>query len=111
MFWRLYPKERLGRNDNLIIDATFYRRSWRDRLREAAEGERLLTVFVDCSLETCLKRNREREKPVPEEAIYIIWNEFERPVVHDVHIDTDEVGVERAVETIMRALSSLSTAP
>lgn len=100
--------ERLGGHEHLLIDATFYRRAWRDRLRDVVGGaDRVVTVFVDCSLETCLRRNREREVPIPEAAVRMIWREFERPIDPDVHFFTDETSVEEAVEKIMAELERL----
>jgi len=95
---------RLGRQEHLVLDGTFYRKIWRDRLREIAPDERVMTVFNDCSLETCLKRNRERASPIPEKAINIIWNMFERPDQPEVYIDTENIGVGEAVEIILKEL-------
>ena len=98
-------ERRLGKQKYLIIDATFYRKRWRDRLREiTSDEERVVTIFIDCSLETCLERNREREKPIPEEAIRIIWNEFERLDDYDTYINTEKVGISKAVDIILRQL-------
>ena len=57
-----------GRVRYLILDGTFYRKEWRDRIREIAEGkgEEVFTVYVTCSLETCLERNRLREEKIEE---------------------------------------------
>jgi len=100
--------ELLGGHEHLLIDATFYRRAWRDRLRDVVGGaDRVVTVFVDCSLETCLRRNREREAPIPEAAVRMIWREFERPVDPEVHVFTDETSVEGAVEKIKTELDRL----
>ena len=100
--------EMLGGHEHLLIDATFYRRAWRDRLRNVVGGaDRVVTVFVDCSLETCLRRNREREAPIPEAAVHMIWREFERPADPDVYVLTDETSVEEAVEKIMAELEKL----
>lgn len=97
--------ERLGKQEYLVIDATFYKKRWRDRLREiAGDKERVVTVFVECSLEACLRRNQEREKPIPEAAIHIIWKGFEKPEDPDIHINTEEVGVEQAVDKILKEL-------
>jgi tRNA uridine 5-carbamoylmethylation protein Kti12 len=100
--------ERLGGHEHLLIDATFYRRAWRDRLRDVVgSADRVVTVFIDCSLETCLRRNREREAPIPEAVVRMIWREFERPADPDVYVLTDETSVEGAVEKIMAELERL----
>ena len=95
----------LGKHEVLVVDATFYRKKWRERLRELASGrDRVVTVFVDCSLETCLRRNLERKDPIPDAAIHVIWNEFERPEDPEFYIDTEKLGVEEAVDKILRKI-------
>lgn len=99
--------KRLRKQEYLIVDATFYRKRWRDRLREvAADEERVVTIFIECSLETCLLRNRERETPLPEKAIQVIWKEFERLDDHDIYINTEKYGVEKAVEKILKKIKT-----
>jgi len=96
---------RIGGEGLLILDATFYKKTWRERLRTVAAGrDEVVTVFFYCSLESCLSRNRSREEPIPERAIHIIWNEFEMPENPDIYIDTDETSVEDAVLKIMEEL-------
>jgi adenylylsulfate kinase len=97
-------KKRRNKQKYLIVDGTFYRKRWREELREAAEGEEILEVFVNCSLETCLKRNRERSKPIPEAAVHIIWRTFERPENPDLEVDTDSATPEEAAQRILNAL-------
>ena len=105
-------EKRIGRQRYLVLDGTFYRKEWRERLRRlASDVERVVTVFVDCTLETCLKRNREREKPIPEKAVSIIWRRFERPDEPDVHINTENAGTEEAVETILKELEKYTDTP
>ncbi len=98
-------ESRLGDKVYMIVDATFYRRRWRERLMEVVrDRQKVFTVLVDCSLETCLRRNSERDVPIPDKAVRIIWSEFERPVDHDIYINTDESSVEQAVEKILMRL-------
>lgn len=102
---------RLGRQEYLVLDGTFYRKLWRDKLREIASDERVITIFIDCTLETCLKRNRVREAPIPEKAVNIIWKRFERPDQPDVYVDTENIGVEEAVEIILKELKKYVVLP
>lgn len=105
-------ERRIGRQVYLVLDGTFYRKEWRERLRGIASNvEMVVTVFVDCTFETCLKRNREREKPIPEKAVSIIWKRFERPDEPDVHINTENAGTEEAVETILKELEKYADTP
>lgn len=96
-----------GEHKYLVVDATFYRRMWRERLMDAVgDACGVMTVFVDCSLETCLERNRGREAPIPDGAVHIIWREFERPVNPDVYIDTNETSLGGAMEKILGELGN-----
>ncbi|MFB0543642.1 MAG: AAA family ATPase [Candidatus Bathyarchaeia archaeon] len=94
-------RRRRGERRHLIVDGTFYKGKWREELRETSGGEATLEVFIDCSLETCLRRNRERCSPIPEEAVHIIWREFERPESPDLEINTDDDTPEEAVQRIL----------
>ena len=103
-------EKRLGKQEYLVIDATFYKKRWRERLREiAADEERMLTVFIECPLELCLRRNREREAVIPEEAIYLIWHEFKKPENPDIYLNTEKYSVGQAVEMILDKLKLLKT--
>lgn len=96
----------IGEYRHIIVDATFYKEKWRKKLRSVVDDRDEVTlVYIQCSHETCLKRNREREEPIQEKAIHIIWNEFEKPENPDISIDTEENSPEEAVETILVDLS------
>ena len=97
--------DKLGRHEVLILDATFYRKKWREKLRDLTSGKDLIVnVFLYCSLETCLKRNREREEAIPEAAVRTIWRGFEMPEDPDVYIDTGKLSVEEAVDKILKII-------
>jgi predicted kinase len=99
---------RLGKARYIILDATFYREAYRRRILDlASRRERVLTVFLDCPLETCLERNRRRSSPVPERAVKIIWREFERPEAPDIRIDTGTLSIDEAVRAILFRLKHL----
>lgn len=95
-----------GRVRYLILDGTFYRREWRDKVAEISreKGEKVFTVYVTCSLETCLRRNMSRKDRVEEKAVHIIHKQIERPEVPDLIIDTDIIDVDKSVEMILKAL-------
>jgi len=95
----------------IILDGTFYRRGWRKRVKKIV-GDRgsVLTVVLKAPLELCLRRNVERGKPIPEEAIHIIWNEFEWPLDADLEIETDKLDVEEAVKLILERIRELNGA-
>lgn len=100
-------KENLGKYNYVIVDGTFYRETWRQSLRAAAGEERAVEVFLNCSLETCLSRNKQRTSPIPEAAIRIIWNEFERPEKPDLLINIDDISAEEATGRIQNLLDKL----
>ena len=95
-----------GKVKYLVLDGTFYRGEWRDSILEISreKGESVFTVHITCSLETCLRRNRRRKEQVEEKAVYIIYNQMERPEMPDLLIDTDVLDVEEAVGGILKAL-------
>lgn len=113
VYYRLMGEVRQKKGEwrHLIVDGTFYRKRWREELRESAEGEAILEVFIDCSLETCLRRNRERSRPIPEEAVHIIWREFERPKNPDLEINTDNLAPEEAVQRILDKIRNRCSCP
>lgn len=97
-----------GRVRHLVLNGTFYRKEWRDKVREISKkkGESVFTIYVTCSLETCLSRNRLRKEPIEEKAVRIIYNQFERPETADLTIDTDVLNIDEAVRTILKSLTS-----
>lgn len=98
----------LGEYRYIILDGTFYRKAWRDRVREIVGNRgRVLTILLKAPLELCLKRNAERSKPIPEEAVHIIWSEFQWPLDADLEIETDRCDAEEAVKLILRHIEGL----
>jgi len=95
-----------GRVRYLILDGTFYRKEWRDRIREIADekGEEVFTVYVTCSLETCLERNRLRKEQIEEKAVSIIYHQIEKPEKANFSLDTDVLSVDEAVKMLTNAL-------
>ncbi len=95
-----------GRVRYLILDGTFYKKEWRDRIREIAQdrGEEIFTVYVTCSLETCLERNRLRKEQIEEKAVSIIYNQIEKPEKSGLSLDTDVLSVDEAVKMLTNAL-------
>lgn len=101
----------LGNYRYIILDGTFYRKKWREKVREiVGDRGRILTIVLKAPLELCLKRNVERGKPIPEEAIHMIWNEFEWPLDADLELETDKLDVEEAVKLILGRIRELNGA-
>ncbi|KXA97223.1 hypothetical protein AKJ39_03565 [candidate division MSBL1 archaeon SCGC-AAA259J03] len=102
-----FIEDNIIQTDYLIVDATFYKEKWRDRVRNIVQGnnEKLLTVYLRCRLETALRRNdRRKENKVSEKAIHIINEELERPNNPDLEINTDETEPEQIVHMILGKL-------
>ncbi|KXA92643.1 hypothetical protein AKJ64_02660 [candidate division MSBL1 archaeon SCGC-AAA259E17] len=104
-----FLRDNVGRVENLVVDATFYKKKWREEVREIAgeDGEDLLTVHLHCSLETSLKRNdrRKEEYRVSERAIHIIYRELEKPDNPGLEFDTDETDPEVVVDMVVEKLT------
>jgi adenylylsulfate kinase-like enzyme len=82
--------------DYILVDATFYKRSWREMTETIGGKGHVLTCYLHCSLETCLARNRERNPCLPERVIQIINKEMERPSRPSISIDTEKITPEEA---------------
>jgi adenylylsulfate kinase len=78
-------------------------------VRVIAGEEQVITIHITASLESCLSRNRERARPIPERAVRIIHSEFERPERPDLYIDTDKLSLEQAVAAVLRHLSNIQS--
>lgn len=103
----LEVERNVDRREYLILDATFYKKIYRDRVREiVGGGERIITVHLKCPLEVSLERNRRRKDPVPERGIRIISSLFEEPENPDIVINTAEVGVDEAVERVLKTMQT-----
>lgn len=97
-------RENLGKADYLIVDATFYKKEWREKVKKIANRKNVFTIFLYCPLKTCLKRNQQRRPSFPEKVIHIINAEMEKPKKPDILIDTDKVKPEKAVNQILTLL-------
>lgn len=91
----------------LIFDATFYLKTWRDKMEKIAAGEPMITIYVRSSLKTALRRNKRRSPRVPEKAVHIIYRRFQPPEHADVVIDTDKTTADKAVTEILRVLKAM----
>jgi adenylylsulfate kinase len=96
---------------NVIIDATANRRRYRNKARESIK--KFAEVYVKCSLDTCMKRERGRkgensqapfgiyekglEKGATVPGVNIPYEEPEKP---EVVVDSEEMNVEQSAEKI-----------
>lgn len=100
-------RDAAGRHRVVILDATFYMREYRDRVR--ALGYPTLVVHLDCPLDVCLRRNAERAQPIPAPAVRDLWARFEPPGKEEdaIRIDADRTSPEAAARRILSALKRL----
>ena len=93
--------ERVSDSDaNWILAGTFYKRKWQVRFERL---EDVVFVYLRAGLETCLERNRNRETPVEEKAVHIIWREFDEPDA-DVTLDVADLSPEEVVDLLVETL-------
>ena len=95
-------QKNLNTTDYLIVDATFYKKEWREKVKEIANSQNVFTIFLYCSLKTCLERNQKRKPSFPERVIHIIDAEIEKPEKPDISINTDKIKPEEAVSQILK---------
>jgi tRNA uridine 5-carbamoylmethylation protein Kti12 len=88
------------RADFVILDATFYKREWRQQVKALAVSEKVITVYLECPLSTALERNRTRRANISEKAIRIIFHKFEPPMNPTIKIDTTVTAAVRAADQI-----------
>lgn len=106
VFKRIFKvlKTSLDEIDYLLVDATFYKRSWREMTETIGGKGHVLTCYLHCSLETCLARNRERDPSLPERVIYVISKEMEPPSHPFISIDTEKTTPEEAAFKIAEGI-------
>ena len=97
-------RENLDRADYLMVDATFYKKEWREKVKEIANGKNVFIIFLYCSLKTCLERNRQRKPSFPDRVIHIINAEMEKPENPNLSINTDKIKPEEAASLILKKL-------
>ena len=90
------------RPDFLIFDATFYKEEWREQVRSLAQGEELVTVYLDCPLEVTLERNRARQPTISEKAVHIIFHQMKPPKNPSLRIDTATTNATDATAKIFK---------
>lgn len=94
-------KENLNKVDYIVVDATFYKRKWREMVFKICGKDRVVLVYVDCPLKICLQRNKERKNPLPEKVLHIISHQMEKPKKPDLIIDTKNLRPKEAVSIIL----------
>lgn len=101
-----FLKENLGKVDFIIIDATFYKKKWRDMVYKITKErkEKVLTIYLHCSLKTSLLRNKKRKPKIPEKVVHILYHQMEKPKKPDISIDTDKIKLKEAVFRILRKI-------
>lgn len=104
-------KDNLEGVDYILVDATFFKKSWRQIVNSLAGKEHVFTCYLHCPLEICLKRNRARDPSLPEKVIHIISKEMEPPSHPDISVDTETVKPKEAACEILRKIIQLKDLP
>ena len=99
-----FLEKNLGKTDFILLDATFYRRKWRDEVFKKTGRKNVLLIYLRCSLKACLKRNKERKPQIPEKAVHIIFHQMKEPKNPDILIDTEKINPKEAVGIILKKL-------
>jgi adenylylsulfate kinase-like enzyme len=107
LFKALAPDQ--NRGDFLILDATFYKEEWRRHVRELAQGERVLTIYLECPLQVALERNRRRQPNISQKAVHIIFHKMDPPKNPSMRIDTASTSASDAAAQIFEFIKSQQT--
>lgn len=91
-----------GSTANWIVAGTFYKRRWQERFAALPD---VIWIALWADLDTCLERNQDRSDPIDDQAVHVIWNEFQS-LNADLTIDTTEESVESVVAQIVDLLES-----
>jgi len=94
----------------VIIDATANRRKYREKARENIRN--FAEVYVKCSLDTCMERERHRKARYAPSGIYKGAKEegatvpgvnvpYEEPVSPEVVVDSEKMSVEECAERVV----------
>jgi tRNA uridine 5-carbamoylmethylation protein Kti12 len=106
-FYKKIPrilKENLNQVDFLILDATFFQKKWRDLVYNLAKGEKVFTIYLDCPVSICVRRNRKRKANIPEKAVFIMAHQMEKPERPDISINTGKIKPNQAVKMILNKI-------
>ena len=96
--------------NSVIIDATANRRRYRDRARAAIPN--FAEVYVKCSLDTCMGRERDRKAKYAPSGIYKESKKdgatvpgvnvpYEEPLNPEVVVDSEQMGVNACAEKVV----------
>ena len=98
-YGRMYDRLMDDPDADWLVDGTFYRCEWQDRFRNLPDAH---LVYLTASLDTALKRNRERRNPISERGVRAMHGKFEEPMNPDLTLDTETLSVEGAADALER---------
>jgi len=103
---QLYERVDADPEGDWLLDGTFYERSIRRRFRALPDVH---LVSVAASLETCLKRNREREDGIEPRGVRAMHADFEVPERPALTLDTERLSAEEAADALARYVRTWTT--
>lgn len=90
-------------DEHWIVAGTFYKQQWQEQFRSLDD---VTIVYLKADLKTCLDRNRQRENPLDEAAVHIVWREFVQPDA-DIKVNVTERSPREIVDRIVAELKTL----
>ncbi|HEU4340114.1 MAG TPA: ATP-binding protein [Candidatus Binatia bacterium] len=88
------------RAEFVILDATFYKKAWREQVEALAHDEKVITVHLECALDIALERNRKRRPNISEKALHVVFHRMEPPDRPTLKIDTANLPASDAAAKI-----------
>ncbi|WP_132060208.1 AAA family ATPase [Halorussus amylolyticus] len=98
-YGQLFERVRDDPEADWILDGTFFERATQERFRSLPDAH---LVSVAASLETCLKRNRERENPIEQRGVHAMHANFDVPRNPDLTLDTERLSATEATDALER---------
>jgi predicted kinase len=95
------------RADFVILDATFYKKQWRDHIRALARDRKVVTVNLHCPLSVALARNQQRRPNISQRAVHIMYRRMEAPECADLKLDTSTMSASDASHRIFDYLKQV----
>lgn len=92
----------LSKGEHIVVDDTNYDRKSRAKIIALCHKyhAEVKAIYITTDKQTCIERNRTREKKIPEVAIHTIAKRFEKPKLEEGFIDISDWTKEEAEDMI-----------
>lgn len=87
----------------VIISGVAYKKKWRDNIRVFSGNRRYKEIYLDCSVENCIKRNKEQNKNklLQKSSNY----KYEKSRNFDIKLKTDLNGLDITYKNLKKILN------